>query len=109
MSNNFVHFSLISFKALYFNFSSFFTVFFLLILSFISCKLSNIEVLNAANIEWICDELGIFQSTSEFIAHTPNQMLDWIEKIDDLSLKYNRARQNAITQEITEIVAGAEG
>ena len=29
--------------------------------------------------------------------------------IDDLSLKYNRARQNAITQEITEIVAGAEG
>ena len=31
------------------------------------------------------------------------------EMIDDLSLKYNRARQNAITQEITEIVAGAEG
>lgn len=29
--------------------------------------------------------------------------------IDDLSLKYNRARQNAITQEITEIVGGAEG
>lgn len=29
--------------------------------------------------------------------------------IEDLSLKYNRARQNAITQEITEIVAGAEG
>lgn len=28
--------------------------------------------------------------------------------IDDLSLKYNRARQGAITQEITEIVAGAE-
>lgn len=31
------------------------------------------------------------------------------EMIEDLSLKYNRARQNAITQEITEIVAGAEG
>lgn len=30
------------------------------------------------------------------------------EMIDDLSLKYNRARQGAITQEITEIVAGAE-
>ncbi len=29
------------------------------------------------------------------------------EMIDDLSLKYNRARQAAITQEITEIVAGA--
>lgn len=28
--------------------------------------------------------------------------------IDDLSLRYNRARQSAITQEITEIVAGAQ-
>ena len=27
--------------------------------------------------------------------------------IDDLQLQYNRARQSAITQEITEIVAGA--
>ena len=30
------------------------------------------------------------------------------EMIDTLSLQYNRARQGAITQEITEIVAGAE-
>lgn len=30
------------------------------------------------------------------------------EMIDDLSLKYNRARQAAITQEITEIVGGSE-
>ena len=30
------------------------------------------------------------------------------EMIEDLSLKYNRARQGAITQEITEIVAGGE-
>ena len=30
------------------------------------------------------------------------------EMINDLKLKYNRARQGAITQEITEIVAGAE-
>lgn len=30
------------------------------------------------------------------------------EMISDLSLKYNRARQSAITQEITEIVAGAD-
>lgn len=29
--------------------------------------------------------------------------------IDDLQLQYNRARQNAITQEITEIVAGSGG
>ena len=28
------------------------------------------------------------------------------EMIDDLQLQYNRARQGAITQEITEIVAG---
>lgn len=30
------------------------------------------------------------------------------EMIDDLSIKYNRARQAAITQEITEIVAGSK-
>ena len=30
------------------------------------------------------------------------------EIIDDLALKYNRARQGAITQELTEIIAGAE-
>ena len=30
------------------------------------------------------------------------------EMIDHLNLYYNRARQAAITQEITEIVAGAE-
>ena len=29
------------------------------------------------------------------------------QMISDLSLEYNRARQGAITQEITEIVAGA--
>lgn len=30
------------------------------------------------------------------------------EMIEDLGLKYNRARQGAITQELTEIIAGAE-
>ena len=29
------------------------------------------------------------------------------EMISDLSLKYNRARQGSITQELTEIIAGA--
>ena len=29
------------------------------------------------------------------------------QMIDDLMLQYNRARQGAITQEITEIVAGS--
>ena len=30
------------------------------------------------------------------------------DMIADLSLKYNRARQSSITQELTEIIAGAE-
>lgn len=30
------------------------------------------------------------------------------EMIENLNLQFNRARQGAITQEITEIVAGAE-
>ena len=30
------------------------------------------------------------------------------EMISDLALKYNRARQGSITQELTEIIAGAE-
>ena len=30
------------------------------------------------------------------------------EIIEDLNLSYNRARQGAITQEITEIVAGSD-
>lgn len=29
------------------------------------------------------------------------------EMISDLALKYNRARQSSITQELTEIIAGA--
>ena len=32
----------------------------------------------------------------------------YAEMIDDLMLKFNRARQAVITQEITEIVSGAE-
>ena len=30
------------------------------------------------------------------------------EMISDLELKYNRARQSSITQELTEIIAGAQ-
>ena len=30
------------------------------------------------------------------------------EMIDKLSLQYNRARQGSITQELTEIIAGAD-
>ncbi len=31
-----------------------------------------------------------------------------VERIDELTLTYNQARQSAITQEINEIVGGAE-
>ena len=30
------------------------------------------------------------------------------DMIDDLTLKYNRARQGSITQELTEIIAGSQ-
>ena len=49
-------------------------------------RLKCVDTLTVDNIEWICDELGIFQSTSEFEAHTPNEMLNWIERIDNLGL-----------------------
>ena len=45
------------------------------------------------------------------VEDTPGVTRDRIygdEMIQDLNLRYNRARQGAITQEITEIVAGAE-
>lgn len=49
--------------------------------------------------------------TSEFAARRTamdNANKNAGEMIDDLTLKYNRARQAAITQEINEIVSGAE-
>lgn len=49
-------------------------------------RLKNIDLLDDAVIEWVCDELGIFQSTAEFVAHTPSQMLNWIDRIDSTSL-----------------------
>ena len=52
--------------------------------------------------ESIASELGARRTAMN--AATTNAT----EMIDNLSLKYNRARQGAITQEITEIVAGSE-
>jgi superfamily I DNA/RNA helicase len=49
-------------------------------------RLKCIEILNEDTVDWICDELGIFQNTSEFEAHTANEMLSWIERIDSISL-----------------------
>ena len=52
--------------------------------------------------ESVASELGARRTAMDAASKNAGEM------IDDLSLKYNRARQGAITQEITEIVAGAE-
>ena len=52
--------------------------------------------------ESLASELGARRTAMDAASKNAGEM------IDDLSLKYNRARQGAITQEITEIVAGAE-
>ena len=52
--------------------------------------------------ESVASELGARRTAMDAATKNAEEM------IDDLSLKYNRARQGAITQEITEIVAGAD-
>lgn len=52
--------------------------------------------------ESVASELGARRTAMDSASKNAGEM------IDDLSLRYNRARQGAITQEITEIVAGAE-
>ena len=56
---------------------------------------------------------GICESTASELAASRMAMdaatSNAEEMIDQLNLYYNRARQASITQEITEIVAGAEG
>lgn len=52
--------------------------------------------------ESVASELGARRTAMDAASKNAGEM------IDDLSLHYNRARQAAITQEITEIVAGAE-
>ena len=59
-------------------------------------------VIYGALCESVVSEQGARRTAMESATKNADQM------IDDLSLKYNRARQGAITQEITEIVAGAE-
>ncbi|MEG0877575.1 MAG: ATP synthase F1 subunit gamma [Oscillospiraceae bacterium] len=51
--------------------------------------------------ESIASELGARRTAMDAASKNASEM------IEDLSLRYNRARQGAITQEITEIVAGA--
>ena len=52
--------------------------------------------------ESIASELGARRTAMDAASKNAGEM------IDQLSLQYNRARQSAITQEITEIVAGAQ-
>lgn len=52
--------------------------------------------------ESVASELGARRTAMDAASKNAGEM------ISDLSLRYNRARQTAITQEITEIVAGAE-
>ncbi len=59
-------------------------------------------MLYGAMCESVASELGARRTAMDAASKNASEM------IDDLSLRYNRARQGAITQEITEIVAGAE-
>ncbi len=52
--------------------------------------------------ESVASELGARRTAMDAASKNAGEM------IEDLSLRYNRARQGAITQEITEIVAGAQ-
>ena len=55
-----------------------------------------------AIVESFASEQGARRTAMESATDNANEM------IDSLQLKYNRARQASITQEISEIVAGAE-
>ena len=60
-------------------------------------------VLYGAVCESVASELAARRNAMDSATKNADEM------IEHLTLKYNRARQGAITQEITEIVAGAEG
>lgn len=59
-------------------------------------------VIYGALCESVASELGARRTAMDSATKNAEDM------IEDLNLKYNRARQGAITQEITEIVAGSE-
>ncbi len=60
------------------------------------------NIIFGAFIEAIASENGARMQAMDSATKNAEDM------IDDLSLKYNRARQGAITQELTEIIAGAD-
>lgn len=60
------------------------------------------NIIYGAFVEAIASENGARMQAMDSATKNAEDM------IDDLSLKYNRARQSSITQELTEIIAGAE-
>ena len=54
----------------------------------------------------VCDSVASEQAARRVAMDAASKNAS--EMIDDLNLRYNRARQASITQELTEIVAGAE-
>ena len=59
------------------------------------------NIIYGAFVEAIASENGARMQAMDSATKNAEDM------IDDLSLKYNRARQSSITQELTEIIAGA--
>ncbi len=60
------------------------------------------SILYGAFVEAVASENGARMAAMDNATSNADEM------ISDLALKYNRARQGAITQELTEIIAGAE-
>ena len=60
------------------------------------------SILYGAFVEAVASENGARMQAMDSATSNAEEM------IDDLELKYNRARQGSITQELTEIIAGAE-
>lgn len=60
------------------------------------------SLLYGAFVESVASENGARMAAMDNATNNADEM------INDLALKYNRARQGAITQELTEIIAGAE-
>ena len=79
------------------------------------CFTNEVEVFNAIGPEYLAGLIygGVCESVASELAARRTAMeaatSNAEDMIDKLNLYYNRARQASITQEITEIVGGAEG
>ena len=60
------------------------------------------SILYGAFVEAVASENGARMQAMDSATNNAEEI------INDLELKYNRARQGAITQELTEIIAGAD-